>query len=207
MIEIKNVNWVNLEDKKIEVKDVSISSEDKLEIDGTGKFLMPGLVDMHTHISPTSAKHYLYSGVTSVRNNAGNIEMLNLIDVVSPKVYASYRLIDREPGLWGPTSYGNISSNDIDTALAAVDELHKQNAKFVKVYGNIQEDVLDVVVKKSSELGLEVAADLLHTKSIDSIKAADYGVKWLEHASSIIHSLYPDYNTQISKDEFTLFFR
>ena len=137
MIEIKNVNWVNLEDKKIEVKDVSISSEDKLEIDGTGKFLMPGLVDMHTHISPTSAKHYLYSGVTSVRNTGGNFELLNLIDDVSPKVYATYRFIDGEPGLWGPTSYGNISTNDIETALAAVDELHKQGAKFVKVYGNI----------------------------------------------------------------------
>lgn len=202
MIEIKNVNWINLENKKIEVKDVSISSEDKLEIDGTGKFLMPGLVDMHTHISPTSAKHYLYSGVTSVRNTSGNFEMLNLIDNVSPKVYATYRFIDGEPGLWGPTSYGNISTNDIDTALAAVDELHKQGAKFVKVYGNIQEDVLEAVGKKSSELNLEVAADLLHTKSIDSIKAADYGVKWLEHASSIVHSLYPDYNTQISQDEF-----
>ena len=202
MIEIKNVNWINLENKKIEVKDVSISSEDKLEIDGTGKFLMPGLVDMHTHISPTSAKHYLYSGVTSVRNTGGNFEMLNLIDDVTPSVYATYRFIDGEPGLWGPTSYGNISTNDIETALAAVDELHKQGAKFVKVYGNIQEDILEAVGKKSSELNLEVAADLLHTKSIDSIKAADYGVKWLEHASSIVHSLYPDYNTQISQDEF-----
>lgn len=202
MIEIKNVNWINLEDKKIEVKDVSIPSEDMLEIDGTGKFLMPGIVDMHTHITPTSAKHYLYSGVTSVRNTGGNFEMLNLIDDVSPKVYATYRFIDGEPGLWGPTSYGNISTNDINTALRAVDELHKQDAKFVKVYGNIQEDVLEAVVKKSSELNLEVAADLLHTKTIDSVKAADYGVKWLEHASSIVHSLYPAYNTQISADEF-----
>ena len=202
MIEIKNVNWVNLADKKIEVKDVSVPSENKLEIDGTGKFLMPGLVDMHTHISAASAKHYLYSGVTTVRNTGGNFEMLNLIDDVSPKIYATYRFIDGEPGLWGPTSYGNISTNDINTALAAVDELHKQRAKFVKVYGNIQEDVLKAVVKKSSELNLEVAADLLHTKTIDSITAADYGVKWLEHASSIVHSLYPDYNTQISVDEF-----
>ena len=202
MIEIKNISWVNLEDKKIEVKDVSIPSEDNFEIDGTGKFLMPGLVDMHTHITPTSSRHYLYSGVTSVRNTGGNFEMINLIDDVSPKVYTTYRFIDGEPGLWGPTSYGNISTNDIDTALAAVDELHKQGAKFVKVYGNIQEDILEAVGKKSSELNLEVAADLLHTKSIDSIKAADYGVKWLEHASSIVHSLYPDYNTQISADEF-----
>lgn len=202
MIEIKNVNWVNLKDKKIEVKDISILSEDKLEIDGTGKFLMAGLVDMHTHISAASAKHYLYSGVTSVRNTGGNFEMINLIDDVSPKVFATYRFIDGEPGLWGPTSYGNISTNNIDTALAAVDELHKQGAKFVKVYGNIQEDVLEAVVKRSSELNLEVAADLLHTKSIDSVKAADYGVKWLEHASSIVHSLYPGFNTQLSAADF-----
>lgn len=64
--------------------------------------------------------------------------------------------------------------------------------------------MLEAVVKKSNELNLEVAADFLHTKTIDSIKAADYGVKWLEHASSIVHSLYPDYNTQISEDEFKL---
>lgn len=104
MIEIKNVNWVNLEGKKIEVKDINIHSENNIEIDGTDKFLMPGLVDMHTHISAASAKHYLYSGVTSVRNTGGNFEMLNLIDNVSPNVYATYRFIDGEPGLWGPTS-------------------------------------------------------------------------------------------------------
>lgn len=153
MIEIKNVNWMNLESKKIEVKDISISSKENLEIDGTNKYLMPGLVDMHTHISSASAKHYLYSGVTTVRNTGGNYELLNLIDDVSPNVYATYRFIDGEPGLWGPTSYGNISTNDIDTALAAVDELHKQGAKFVKVYGNIQEDVMKAIVKKSNKLG------------------------------------------------------
>lgn len=202
MIEIKNINWVNLENKTIEMKDISIHSEDKIEIDGRGKFLIPGLADMHTHITPASAKHYLYSGVTTVRNTGGNYELLNMIDGVSPKVYATYRFIDGEPGLWGPSSYGNISTNNIDTALAGVEELHKQGAKFIKVYGNIQEDVLEAVVKKSSELNLEVAADLLHTKSIDSLKAAAYGVKWLEHASSIVHSLYPGYNTQIPTEEF-----
>ena len=202
MIEIKNVNWINLEDKIIEMKDISIHSEDKIEIDGRGKFLIPGLADMHTHITPASAKHYLYSGVTTVRNTGGNYELLNMIDSVSPKVYATYRFIDGEPGLWGPSSYGNISTNNIDTALDGVEELYKQGAKFIKVYGNIQENVLEAIVKKSSELNLEVAADLLHTKSIDSLKAAAYGVKWLEHASSIFHSLYPGYNTQIPTEEF-----
>lgn len=104
--------------------------------------------------------------------------------------------------MWGPSSFGNISTNDVNIALKGVEELYKQGAKFIKVYGNIQENVLKAVIERSAELDLEVAADLLHTKSIDSIKATQYGVKWLEHASSIVHSLYPDYNTQISEEAF-----
>ena len=202
MIKITDVNYIDLENKMIEVKEVHIPSNINKEIDGRNKYILPGLVDMHTHITPNNAKHYLYSGVTSVRNTGGNYELIEHIDSISPRVYATYRFIDGEPGLWGPSSYGNISTNDIKTATAGVEELYKQDARFVKVYGNIQEDVLKAVIEKSNEFGLEVAADLLHTKSIDAVKAANYGVKWLEHASSIVHSLYPNYNTQISEKEF-----
>ena len=202
MIKITDVNYIDLENKMIEVKEVHIPSNINKEIDGRNKYILPGLVDIHTHITPNNAKHYLYSGVTSVRNTGGNYELIEHIDSISPKVYATYRFIDGEPGLWGPSSYGNISTNDIKTATAGVEELYKQDARFVKVYGNIQEDVLKAVIEKSNEFGLEVAADLLHTKSIDAVKAANYGVKWLEHASSIVHSLYPNYNTQISEKEF-----
>ena len=116
MIKIKNGNWINLESKTIEVKDIEIQSTNNSTIDGSNKYFMPGLVDMHTHITPTSAKHYLYSGVTSVRNTSGNYELIQMIDDVAPNVYATYRFIDGDPGLWGPTSYGNISTNDIGRA-------------------------------------------------------------------------------------------
>ncbi|MFB9860154.1 hypothetical protein ACFPFV_11555 [Salinicoccus siamensis] len=202
MIKVKNVNWIDLDKGTIEVKDVELRSGDDKEIDGTQKYLMPGLVDMHTHITPVSAKHYLASGVTSVRNTGGNYELIQMMDDVAPHVYATYRFIDGDPGLWGPTSYGNVSTNDINTALETVEELYNQDAKFIKVYGNIQEDVLDAVVKRGDTLGLEVAADLLHSKSIDAMKATEYGVKWLEHASSIVQHLFPRYHSQLSDDEF-----
>lgn len=202
MIKIKSVNFVNLENKNIEIKDVEIQSNTDSTIDGSNKYLMPGLVDMHTHITSASAKHYLYSGVTSVRNTGGNYEIIQMMDDAAPNVYATYRFIDGDPGLWGPTSYGNISTNDIDTAVKAVEELHQQGAKFIKTYGNIKEDVLKAVVKKSNELNLEVATDLLHSKSIDARMAADYGVKWLEHASSIVQNLFPGYHSQLSNEAF-----
>ena len=202
MIKINSVNWIDIENGKIEERDMEIPSEADAVIDGAGKYMMPGLVDMHTHISPLSAKHYLASGVTSVRNTGGNYELIQMVDDMAPNTYATYRFIDGDPGLWGPTSYGTVSTNDMDTAVEAVEELHAQGAKFIKVYGNIQADVLEAVVGKGEALGLEVAADLLHTKSIDAMKAAEYGVKWLEHASSIIHHLFPGYHTQLSDEDF-----
>ncbi|MCG7332608.1 amidohydrolase family protein [Salinicoccus roseus] len=202
MIRINSVNWIDLKNGKIEMRDVEIPSEADAVIDGAGKYMMSGLVDMHTHISPLSAKHYLASGVTSVRNTGGNYELIQMVDDMAPNTYATYRFIDGDPGLWGPTSYGTVSTNDMDTAVEAVEELHAQGAKFIKVYGNIQADVLEAVVEKGEALGLEVAADLLHTKSIDAMKAAEYGVKWLEHASSIIQHLFPGYHTQLSDEDF-----
>src|SRR5690242_2311152 len=42
-------------------------------IDGTGKYLMPGLTDMHVHYwYPAEAALFLSQGVTVVRNMAGN---------------------------------------------------------------------------------------------------------------------------------------
>ncbi|MBY8909282.1 hypothetical protein K6L05_05695 [Salinicoccus roseus] len=202
MIKINSVNWIDIENGKIEVRDMEIPAEADAVIDGAGKYMMPGLVDMHTHISPLSAKHYLASGVTSVRNTGGNYELIQMVDDVAPNTYATYRFIDGDPGLWGPTSYGTVSTNDRGTAVEAVEELHAQEAEFIKVYGNIQADVLEAVVEKGEALGLEVAADLLHTKSIDAMKAAEYGVKWLEHASSIIQHLFPGYHTQLSDEDF-----
>lgn len=89
MIKITDVNYIDLEKKITEVKDVHIPSNINMEIDGRNKYILPGLVDMHTHIMPNSAKYYLYSGVTSIRNTSGNYELIEHIASVSPKVYAT----------------------------------------------------------------------------------------------------------------------
>ncbi|MFC3419104.1 amidohydrolase family protein [Salinicoccus hispanicus] len=207
---IRNVDIFDegvLRTANVEIKDRQIVSTDSdrqtvNDIDGTGKFLLPGLVDMHTHITPQSAKHYLASGVTTVRNTAGNYEMIEEMDEVSPEVHATYRMIDGDPGLWGPTSYGNISTNNTAEAKGGVDELHDQGAEFVKVYGNITEDVLAAVVEQAQGHGLPVAADFIHSKHIDGVKAAEMGVDWLEHASGILQSLYPGFHSQLSDEAF-----
>ena len=68
-------------------------------IDADGKYIIPGLIDMHCHINERFAPHFVASGVTTIRNTAGNVLLLkNLIDkpddAPTPRIYASDRMID-----------------------------------------------------------------------------------------------------------------
>lgn len=90
------------------ITSISAVSKTKLptgiqEIDGTGKFLMPGLAEMHGHIpgkdQPEYAKNvlfmYIANGVTTVRNMLGNAyhlelrELINKHEVHGPTIFAA----------------------------------------------------------------------------------------------------------------------
>lgn len=47
-------------------------------IDAEGKYIIPGLIDMHCHINERFAPHFVASGVTTVRNTAGNVLLLKI---------------------------------------------------------------------------------------------------------------------------------
>ena len=94
-------------------------------IDAKGKYIIPGLIDMHCHINERFAPHFVASGVTTIRNTAGNVLLLkNLIeksdDAPAPRIYASDRMIDGTPGQWGSTSYGNLVTDDPEEARKEV---------------------------------------------------------------------------------------
>lgn len=194
VIEITNGYVFNPDIKSFKQQTLTINSNESETIDAQNKYIIPGLTDMHTHISPFYAKYYLLSSITNVRNTAGMYELINTIDEVSPNIYPTYKMIDGNPGLWGPSGDGHIATNDIVEAMNTVKELHAQGAKFIKVYGNIKTDVLVAVVMQAKQLGLQVAADLIHAhEQTDALHAAKVGVKYLEHASGIIQCLYSEY--------------
>ncbi|MFS0671589.1 amidohydrolase family protein [Ornithinibacillus sp. 179-J 7C1 HS] len=164
-------------------------------VDVRGKYLIPGLIDMHCHIQEQFAPHFLASGVTTVRNTAGNVFMLKKlidapIDAPTPKVYAADRMIDGTPGLWGPTSFGNLVTDDPEIARKEVRRQAAAGAKFIKAYGLIKREVLQAVVDEANQYNLEVSCDLIHSKDLTALDAAKLGVTWFEHASGFGQALY-----------------
>src|SRR5882672_6538903 len=116
-------------------------------IDGTGKFVIPGLWDMHTHFrdAPRDLKMDVANGVLGSRDMGGAVkDVFPLRDAIArgkqlgPKIVACGPIID------GPNSWSNpaftISVNTAGEARAAVVSLKKQGTDCIKVYDGLSRD-------------------------------------------------------------------
>lgn len=104
-------------------------------LDATGKFLIPGLADMHVHLTgagePTGSREFiipllLASGVTTVRDMGGNVEdLLRLRNEISsgirlgPQISFTGSYLDGDPPAYQPSIVVKTSTE----ARAAVDRL------------------------------------------------------------------------------------
>ena len=175
-------------------------------IDAEGKYIIPGLIDMHCHINERFAPHFVASGVTTIRNTAGNVFLLKKlieqpVDAPTPRIYASDRMIDGTPGQWGPTSFGNLVTDDPELARKEVRRQAEIGAKFVKLYGWIKKDVMAADVNEAKKYNLEVAIDLVNSKDVTALDAAECGVTWFEHASGFAHAMYKGWNLFVIEQE------
>lgn len=176
------------------------------QVDAKGKYIIPGLIDMHCHIQETFAPHFVAAGMTTVRNTAGDREALKPLleaplDAPTPMMYACDALIDGEPGLWGPTQPGNFVTDDPEAARAEVKRQAGIGATFIKVYCMITKDVLEAVVDEANKHHLEVSCDLLHAKDVDARTAAKLGVTWFEHATGFAQSIYPGWHVHADQSK------
>lgn len=177
-------------------------------IDAKGKYIIPGLIDMHCHIQEKYAPHFLGSGVTTVRNTAGNLYMIdNLvnapIDAPTPTVYSADRMIDGTPGQWGPTSFGNLVTDDPEEARKEVKRQIDVGAKFIKLYGWANREVMHAAVDEAKKFGVEVSCDLINSKDVNALDAAQIGVSWFEHASGFAQALYPGWYPAADQTEWS----
>ena len=169
-------------------------------IDGSDKFVIPGLWDMHVHLTATdlladSILPLLLSyGVTSVRDTGGLIEdLLPAIERSQAGVYPGQRvfysgpLLDGEfivydgSGLFRPNT--GTANTVPERAKSTVAELKKNGASFIKIYEMVEPEVFDALVVAANEQGLPIAAHVpLSTRA--SEVAAHLGS--MEHLRNVL---------------------
>jgi imidazolonepropionase-like amidohydrolase len=167
-------------------------------IDARGKWLIPGLVDMHVHVSwpPTEPALILYlaNGVTTVRDTGGNITSLRVLrqDLeagrqVGPRLFFAGMILDGNPAV-SPGPHVILADSE-RRAESAVNFLADQGVDFIKVYNNITEPVLVTIIKTAHARGLTVTGHV--PRSVTTTHAVELGMDGLEHIRITGRELLP----------------
>jgi imidazolonepropionase-like amidohydrolase len=137
-------------------------------IDARGKFLSPGLADMHTHSeSREDMKVYLANGVTSVLNLGGassdfvdqRVPLLNRGERPGPHVYLALR-IDGTP------EYGQLVVKTPEQARSVVRLAKTNGYQFIKVYNNLSARAFAAVADEARRQGLGIAGHYVRSISL-----------------------------------------
>jgi hypothetical protein len=157
---------------------------DAVRIDGSGKYLMPGLTDMHVHLEyfedPSVLKLFLANGVTAVRNMDGRpriLEWKKRIEegsLLGPLIYTAGPLLDGDP----PVRTDNTVVRNAAEARAAVIAQKAAGYDFVSVYDNLSAEAYEAVVTAAWEQDMPVAGH---------VPAAIGLIRALSRQSSIEH--------------------
>jgi imidazolonepropionase-like amidohydrolase len=133
----------------------------RYSIDAAGRTVVPGLIDAHVALPPSTLAPFLANGVTTLR------EMRSAID--GP----------------GSTWVGATIVDDFTTARAAVRRLVDGGADLIATGPRLKPPIFAIVVQEAAARGVPVAAVLGFTTAVE---AAAFGVTSIEHLSGIIQA-------------------
>ncbi|MGQ0703011.1 MAG: amidohydrolase family protein [Gemmatimonadales bacterium] len=162
---------------------------DARRIDGRGKYLIPGLWDMHVHLAVPGARDvlplYLKNGVTGVRDMGGDWAELSALRVqVRSGALAGPRMLTSGPYLEGnPQPIPHLRVRSPDEALAAVDSLTRLGVDLVKLHTGLSGESYFAALRAAGARGLPTAGHVPRT--IGARTASDSGLGSIEHLLGI----------------------
>jgi imidazolonepropionase-like amidohydrolase len=164
-------------------------------VDARGKYVIPGLWDMHVHfVDPASARLFVANGVTGVRVMWGNpeyrpgagryhSEMRAAFDAglrVGPRMLIASNLFEGPHPLW-PHS---LSLKTEDEARRAVDLSKASGDDFIKVYSGLDKPVFFAIADEAKKDGMVFAGHV--PDSVTVAEASDAGQKSIEHLTGML---------------------
>ena len=183
-----------------------------MKIDGMGKFLMPGLADMHVHFirpaaagqfQPSASNDYSHenqalallfvaNGITTVRNMWGDpaidafAKEVGSGRVLGPSVYSVGPLTDGNPPIWE----GSRIVETREQAEEAVRSDKHAGYVAIKVYNRLSKDAYQAVVAAARERGLPVVGHVPTAVGLSGAIAARQDS--IEHLTGFWEALQPD---------------
>jgi imidazolonepropionase-like amidohydrolase len=162
-------------------------------IHAVGQSLLPGLWEMHAHYSGVEFGPALLSaGITTTRDCGGEFEFLttlrNKIDhdhALGPRLLLA-GLIDSG----GPLAFGYVDVKTPAEAVAAVDTYADAHFEQIKVYTQIQPDVLRAITAEAHRRGLSVTGHV--PAAINAFDGVADGMDQINHLQFVTRAMRAD---------------
>jgi hypothetical protein len=149
-------------------------------IDARGKYVIPGLWDVHTHIQNQRELDVFIpllvaNGVVGIRDCGGlfpqEFRTLGQKQRYRPRVFASGRAVD-----------GAALADVADAAI--IDELADKGVDFIKILSLVPRERFLTVAKRARERGLHTAGHI--PTAVPAAEASDAGLRTMEHFDEIL---------------------
>jgi imidazolonepropionase-like amidohydrolase len=165
-------------------------------INGKGKYLLPGLTDMHVHIQyENDLLLFVANGVTSVRNMWGNTGKMLLSggpdQLELRRDIENRRLIGPTIYTTGPVMEGKPSFHPMAEVFTSPQEAVKsviwqkaQGYDFIKVYDHLSPEVYKAILKTARENKMQVSGHVPFAVGLDNMLASEQ--QTIEHLTGYI---------------------
>jgi imidazolonepropionase-like amidohydrolase len=146
-------------------------------VDAAGKTIVPGLWDMHTHVTQIEwAPVYLAAGVTTVRDMGNEIEFITALRAsIDARRSAGPRLL--LAGLvdgGGPDAFGVYYATTADEAKPIVRRYHDAGFQQIKIYSLVTPTVVEALCAEAHRLGMTVTGHIPTGMTIEQAVAAGF---------------------------------
>lgn len=164
--------------------------KDAVVVDGTDRYLMPGLAEMHAHIPDISSQNldrvltlFVANGVTTVRGMLGRPSHLVLRQQLLDGDQFGPRLITS-----GPSLNGN-SVNGPSDGSRKVRAQHAAGYDFVKIHPGLSANEFNAIAATANELGIPFAGHVPVSVGVTGV--LDVGMATIDHLDGYIAALMP----------------
>ena len=181
-----------------EHESIDVITADILE--GTGKYIIPGLWDAHVHLAYSPEITYetffplsLAYGITSLRDTGGHLDLLApaiaaaASDAITPDLYISGPLIDGPLRVYAGQSASNpdlsVGVTTAEEAKMMVDDLAAAGVNFVKAYEMLSPEAFKAAAAQARKHNLPVAAHIPLSMSV--MEAIEAGANDMQHLRNI----------------------
>ncbi len=179
-----------------------------MSIDGSGKFMIPGLWDAHVHLSNSDAAMpelfplFVANGILYVRDTGATLE--SILDLrgkakealdsegMAPHIFITGPHIDGMQLSW----VSSVSAGTVEQARLRIDTLMKAGVNEIKVYDLIPRDVALEVFSIAKEHNYPLCAHV--PLAMDVVEASNAGLTSMEHMYNLEMACSADWDSLLT---------